>query len=264
MKDYYAILGIPEGASEDAIKKAFRKLALKFHPDKNPGNEKWAGEKFKEINEAFGVLGDASRRREYNARRKSPFAASGNNAFSYDQQDIFRSSFSNPVFYEDLNRLFSEMGLRFDRDFVNRSFFNGQGVFYSFTSPGPSGQQYQDGNGPANTGNPQFSAPSVKLPWALKWLNRVFKWVLKKIFKQILGVDTAWADPDIHRDIRLSKKEAMNGCSKKITYKRNREKKTLMVKIPPGVKTGTKIRLSGMGRDGYRKGDLFLHVKTKA
>jgi len=81
MKDYYAILGISENAGEEAVKKAFRKLALKYHPDRNPGNEKWAGERFKEINEAYGVLGDMNRRREYDARRKLPFAASGNNSY---------------------------------------------------------------------------------------------------------------------------------------------------------------------------------------
>ena len=51
-KDYYNILGVPRTATDDDIKKAYRKLAMQFHPDKNPGKEKWANEKFKEINEA--------------------------------------------------------------------------------------------------------------------------------------------------------------------------------------------------------------------
>ena len=51
-KDYYNILGVSRTASDDDIKKAYRKLAMQFHPDKNPGKEKWANEKFKEINEA--------------------------------------------------------------------------------------------------------------------------------------------------------------------------------------------------------------------
>ena len=54
-KDYYEVLGLEKGASEDEIKKAFRKLALKYHPDKNQGNKE-AEEKFKEINEAYQVL----------------------------------------------------------------------------------------------------------------------------------------------------------------------------------------------------------------
>jgi curved DNA-binding protein len=63
-KDYYKILGVSKGASQDEIKKAFRKLAVKFHPDKNPGDKK-AEEKFKEINEANEVLGDAEKRKKY-------------------------------------------------------------------------------------------------------------------------------------------------------------------------------------------------------
>ncbi len=56
MKDYYKILGIPEDASQQDIKSSFRKLAFKYHPDTNPGNEKQAEERFKEINEVYGVL----------------------------------------------------------------------------------------------------------------------------------------------------------------------------------------------------------------
>jgi curved DNA-binding protein len=63
-KDYYKILGVSKNASQDEIKKSFRKLAVKFHPDKNPGDKK-AEEKFKEINEANEVLGDAEKRKKY-------------------------------------------------------------------------------------------------------------------------------------------------------------------------------------------------------
>jgi curved DNA-binding protein len=63
-KDYYNILGVPKTASQDDIKKAYRKLAVKFHPDKNPGNKK-AEEKFKEVSEANEVLGDPEKRKQY-------------------------------------------------------------------------------------------------------------------------------------------------------------------------------------------------------
>jgi curved DNA-binding protein len=63
-KDYYSILGVNKTASSDDIKKAFRKLAVKYHPDRNPGN-KQAEEKFKEISEAYEVLGDADKRKKY-------------------------------------------------------------------------------------------------------------------------------------------------------------------------------------------------------
>jgi len=63
-KDYYKVLGVDKKASQDDIKKAYRKLAVKFHPDKNPGDKK-AEEKFKEINEANDVLGDPEKRKKY-------------------------------------------------------------------------------------------------------------------------------------------------------------------------------------------------------
>ena len=63
-KDYYDVLGVPKTASEDEIRKAFRKLARKYHPDVNPG-DKSAEEKFKEINEAYEVLSDADKRKRY-------------------------------------------------------------------------------------------------------------------------------------------------------------------------------------------------------
>src|ERR1700712_1270118 len=63
-KDYYKVLGLEKTASQDDIKKAYRKLAVKYHPDKNPGDKK-AEEKFKEINEANEVLSDAEKRKKY-------------------------------------------------------------------------------------------------------------------------------------------------------------------------------------------------------
>ena len=63
-RDYYEVLGLQKGASEDEIKKAFRKMAMKYHPDKNPGNKE-AEEKFKEVNEAYSVLSDPDKKSKY-------------------------------------------------------------------------------------------------------------------------------------------------------------------------------------------------------
>ena len=74
MNDYYEILGVGENADADEVKSAFRKLAFEHHPDRNPGNEKQAEEKFKKINEAYSVLCDERRRREYDSYRSGRFA----------------------------------------------------------------------------------------------------------------------------------------------------------------------------------------------
>jgi curved DNA-binding protein CbpA len=64
-KDYYRVLGLSQNASAEQIKKAYRRLAMQYHPDRNHGREEWANEKFKEINEAFSVLSDPKKRRHY-------------------------------------------------------------------------------------------------------------------------------------------------------------------------------------------------------
>src|SRR5262249_43648708 len=68
-KDFYAVLGVPASATQDEIKKKYRKLAAKHHPDKNPNDPK-AAETFKEISEAYQVLGDAEKRKQYDQMRK--------------------------------------------------------------------------------------------------------------------------------------------------------------------------------------------------
>lgn len=75
-KDYYEVLGLEKGASEDEIKRAFRKLAIKYHPDKNQGNKE-AEEKFKEINEAYQVLSDPDKRAKYDQFGTADFNGSG-------------------------------------------------------------------------------------------------------------------------------------------------------------------------------------------
>src|SRR3954464_10307822 len=68
-KDYYAVLGVPASASQDEIKKQYRKLASKHHPDKNQNDPK-AAERFKEISEAYQVLGDVAKRKQYDQMRQ--------------------------------------------------------------------------------------------------------------------------------------------------------------------------------------------------
>ncbi len=97
-KDYYKILGVPKESSPEEVKKAFKQLARKYHPDVNPGNKE-AEEKFKEINEAFQVLGNADKRQQYDQHGSSAFSQedlSGFRNFSFNFDDLFSDfGFSN-------------------------------------------------------------------------------------------------------------------------------------------------------------------------
>lgn len=86
-KDYYEILGIERGASEEEIKKAFRKKALKYHPDRNSGNKE-AEEKFKELNEAYQVLSDTQKKAQYDQFGTTDFGSSGFDASNFDFSDF--------------------------------------------------------------------------------------------------------------------------------------------------------------------------------
>ncbi len=240
MKDYYKILGVPENASQAEIKKAFRKLAFKYHPDTNPGNEQAAAERFKEINEAYGVLGDESRRRQYDLARQGRFAG------AYSQQDIFHQTFSNRAMYEELNRMFAQAGLRFDPDFLNNMFFGGRGFAY---------QSYP----------PNATVSTYKPNWFERQLNKVAAKMGRFAIKRLFGVDLEPpAVLDRHLELEISGAEAEKGGEGQITYKRNGRQKKLVVKIPAGIKSGNKIRLKGMGnKKGKKTGDLYLHIKIK-
>ena len=124
-RDYYQTLGITENASDREIKKAYRKLAMQYHPDRNSGNEKWANEKFKEVNEAYGVLGDPQKRKQYDQ-----FGTVGNIG------DVFNSPFTTMTFQE-MMKDFGGAGLRVDfLDDIFGDFMKGRGSSFSFKNFG--------------------------------------------------------------------------------------------------------------------------------
>jgi curved DNA-binding protein len=124
-RDYYGVLGVSRNASDGEIKKAYRKLAMQYHPDRNPGKEEWANEKFKEINEAYAVLGDPQKRKQFDQ-----FGTVGNIG------DIFSSPFTTTTFQE-MMKDFGGAGLRFDfLDDIFGDFLKGRGSSFSFRSFG--------------------------------------------------------------------------------------------------------------------------------
>ncbi|MBD3210193.1 molecular chaperone DnaJ [Candidatus Micrarchaeota archaeon] len=102
-RDYYEVLGVPKNASKADIKRAYRKLALKYHPDRNKGPE--AAEKFKEVSEAYAVLSDDKKRAQYDQYGHADFDQ------MYSQEDIFRTA--NAKDFEDI---FEDMGFGFGGD----------------------------------------------------------------------------------------------------------------------------------------------------
>jgi len=264
MKDYYQVLGVPKNASQEDIKRAFRKLAFKYHPDTNPGNEKPAEEKFKEINEAYGVLGDKEKRQQYD------FAEAGydtSKGFQYSQQDIFRGVFSNQVMFDELSQMFSQAGLRFDQDFLNRVFFGGSGfTSQSFTSPAGAGRAYGFG-GKTTYGQYPYYTTTYQPNWIERLLSRIMVKIGRYALRTFLGFE--YESPsrqslDLHIELEITPDEAATGGEKQITYKRGKQTKRLMVRIPAGVKTGTRIRLKGMGLIKDKKsGNLYLDIKAK-
>lgn len=96
--DYYKILGVDKSSTKDDLKKAYRKLALKYHPDRTKGDKK-SEEKFKQINEAYAVLSDPEKRQQYDTFGSDTFQK------RYSQEDIFRGA--------DLNSIFREFGINF-------------------------------------------------------------------------------------------------------------------------------------------------------
>jgi DnaJ-class molecular chaperone len=250
MKDYYSILGVSEGASQDDIKHAFRKLAMKYHPDRNLGKEEWAGGKFKQVNEAYAVLSDEGKRREYDRMKQAGFAGYGPQYAGgqyYSQEQVLRDAFTNPYLFQDLMRVFQGASLRFDEGFVDNMFFGGRG--FTFVYPGQPDWRGQ-----------QYPHTEYKPPFFVRLMGKAMKFALKRM----LGAESIPPrGTDLYHQISLSQKEATIGGEKKIQYERGKEKKKLVVKVPAGVSEGTRIRLTGMGLKGGIPGDLYVTVRIK-
>jgi len=224
-KDYYEILGVPRGASDDDIKKAYRKLAMQFHPDRNPGKEKWANEKFKEINEAYGVLGNPDKRKQYDQ-----FGTTG------DASDIFGSHTTSATF-EDLMREFGGQGLRYDfLDNIFGDFLRGRD--FSFRQYG------QDGGASRII----FNVPedeNIQDFYMQGQRNRA---------------RTRPQYATVNYEITINPEQAQKGMEKDLI----RKGKRLRVKIPAGIKPGTRIRLQNarLTTDGL-PGDIYIKVLVK-
>lgn len=233
-KDYYQVLGVPKNAAEKDIKSAYRRLARKWHPDANPTNQKAAEEKFKEIQEAYEVIGDAEKRRKYDALgsdwQRAAQQAEQQRRYRTQQQEEFNSS--NFGFGQGPG------GPSGFSDFFD-AFFSGMGA-----GRRPSGQRFQQ------RGQDLETTLELTMRDAYEGGSKSVSLQIEDLCQQCHGTGT------IGRNI----------CPKCHGTGRVLETKRFDVTIPKGVRDGQRIRLAaqgGTGMGGGPKGDLYLVVHLK-
>ena len=234
--DYYSVLGVSKTASEAEIKSAFRKLALKYHPDRNAGN-KASEAKFKEINEANEVLSDPQKRKLYDqlgedyreGQNFTPppgggFERARRGGFQYSGQWRERQDFSQ---FEGFSDFFKSVFGGFEND-------------DGFSA---GGAHYFSGRPPKEDG-PAFGGESGQSGCPAQTRSRL----------------------DLEAELELSLEELLHGGRKDLNFSyhagRRPEAKHVSVNIPRGLRAGSRLRLKGQGaRAQGRTGDLYLNIK---
>jgi DnaJ-class molecular chaperone len=261
-RDYYRILGVHLEATEDEIRRAYRRLALQWHPDRNPGSAD-AEERFKEISEAYAVLIDRTKRVEYDRVRRG----TGPGDFHVNREQIFRDLFTDPrasAIFEELARELQRMGLRVDRQDFQTTLFGGRTVMTGSViviSPWtPLIALVRLVGAALRGGRPAAPEPLPSTPGerALRGLTRAARWFFGL---PAPASSTSLAGDDVTVALRVTTAEARRGVKKQVTLPDGGD---VVVQIPPGVRSGTRLRLRGKGRrrgDGSR-GDAYLTVEV--
>jgi curved DNA-binding protein len=234
-KDYYATLGVPKTATDKEIKQAFRKLARKHHPDVNP-NDKAAEAKFKEINEANEVLGDPEKRKKYDEL--------GANWRQYEQAQ--------------------------QQGYPGGSPFGGPGGFGGFGGEGGAWTINMGGPGGART----MSEEEMR-----DMFGGTGEDPFSDFFRTFFGGGGGAGEGrgrargsrsqkgrDIESEAELTLEEAYHGAMRRISIALGGHARSIDVRIPPGVKDGSRVRASGEGEGGSNggaAGDLYLRVRIK-
>jgi len=259
-RDYYRILGVHLEATEDEIRRAYRRLALQWHPDRNPGNAE-AEEKFKEISEAYAVLIDRTKRVGYDRVRRG----TGPGDFHVNREQVFRDLFTDPrasAIFEELARELQRMGVRVDRHDFQTTLFGGRTVMTGSVvviSPWtPILAIIRLVGAALRGGRPQApELPSTPGERMLRGFTRAARW--------FFGLpqpapSAALAAEDVVLPLRVTTAEAQRGVKKQVTLPDGGD---VVVQIPAGVRPGMRLRLRGKGRrrrDGSR-GDAYLAVE---
>jgi molecular chaperone DnaJ len=255
-RDYYEILGVSKNASGDEIKKSYRKLAMQFHPDRNPGNKE-AENKFKEATEAYEVLKDDDKRSAYDRYGHQAQAGQGgqggfNQGFDgFDFNDIF-SNFSD---------IFGEMGgkrqgkkqnsavqgsdVRYNLEISLEEAFKGTSEKISFTIANAC--EPCNGTGSANKEKP-IDCPTCQGSGRIRAQQGFF--IVERACTNCHG----------------SGQSIKNPCKNCNGQGRVNKERTLSVKIPAGVEEGNRIRLASEGEAGVRggkAGDLYVYISIR-
>ena len=254
-KDYYEILGVDRDASQKEIKKAYRKLAKKYHPDMNKDNPE-ASEKFKEISEAYEILSDSDKRKRYDQ-----YGHSGVNQDDFNFEDFAQGGFGG---FDDIFDMFfggagrsgqrrrgpqkgSDLQYRLEIDFEEAAF----GVEKDITIPRTEQCQTCDGSG-ARPGSDVKTCPKCDGRGQI----RVSQRTPFGQFTQAKTCDRCGGDGNIVS----SPCPDCNGTGKQ------RRHRNLTVNVPAGVDTGTRLRMTGEGEAGDKgapSGDLYIIIKVK-
>ncbi len=264
-RDYYEVLGVGKDSSPQEIKRAYRRLAVKYHPDKNPG-DKSAEEKFKEISEAYEVLSDAKKKSTYDQYGHAGLeGAFGGGGFNWQ----------NFTHFDDLKDIFGDWGLG---DLL-RGFGVGGDIF------GSGGRRR---GGPARGSDLEYEI-TVEFNEAAFGVQKAIEIPRYETCSNCKGDG---AKPGTKRQICPACKGAgqvsttsgffsiSRTCSKcrgeGSTIKtpcencsglgRTRVKRKITVKIPAGVHTGTRLRVTGEGEAGHRggpRGDLYVYINVR-
>ena len=252
-RDYYDILGVNKSASKDEIKKAYRTTAFKYHPDKKPGNKK-AEDKFKEASEAYGILSDDQKKKNYDQFGHAAFQGGGGqggggfdtSSFSDIFEDFF-GDFSGSSSRGSGRRSSSNRGndLRYDVSISLEEAYKGLEKKINYTT-------YKKCNGCKGSG----AEPGSK-PITCDYCNGAGKIRSNQGFftvQQTCPQCSGYGE-------KISK-----ACSKCRGNGKNQSNENVSVKIPKGVDDGTRIRLSGKGEAGTKNGgngDLYLFISVQ-
>ncbi|AJC50508.1 molecular chaperone DnaJ [Coxiella endosymbiont of Amblyomma americanum] len=252
-RDYYEVLGISRTATDGEIKKAFRRLAMKYHPDRNPG-DKDAEVKFKEAREAYGVLSDARKRTAYDqfghSGVESSFGGSSTTSGGFgfgDLGDVFGDIFGDIFSGGGRSRLREQQGADLNYNLLLSLEEVVHGITQTIKVPTWVSCVACNGNGSKKGSNPivcHRCGGSGKLHTQHSFLQ------VQQTCSVCHGIGQVIKDP----------------CLSCQGQGRRQQTKTLSVKIPPGIDTGDRIRLSGEGEAGFLgapSGDLYVQIQVK-